>query len=353
MFKYGAFLNKPNYLGGENFHTIHPGETLDQVMERTGMGKIGLVFAENICRVPDGKGSVIEVTSGKPALYLNNVPWTDNGIQDLDRKVKWYNGVDNAGYTNILTRLSEQYPVESVVHAGSSGEFIIFQFSMPGFNVDRDPNGEHTVLLTIAENRHNGNKYFGTLITRIFCENQFARLGREMRAMPAGQDAALVLDFQVKVEESRLAQIEALNGLFKKQIRPNDKENLAEILFPTPKPRRVVADVAAARDSGVEVSLDSDDPTMQQMTLKERNALRDYDAALVRNDAHVEEFFALAGKHEAELGANRYALWQAATEKMSPGKSELVHSDMAQQQLNAMFGEQQKSLERAWTYVNK
>jgi len=196
-FKLGTFYNRQSTRWtGDIKYTIRDGSTVTEAMDDSGIGSIGLAFAEDLCRVPDGLGGFRETVADKRSLWLNRVPWADSGLQDLDRKVEWYNGLSNREYADTLDQLTEQYQLDSVIHAGKRGEFIIFQFKMPNFDIERDPNGGHSALLTIAENRHNGSKYFGTTITRLFCVNQFNNLGRDMKAMPSGQDAAFVLDFK-------------------------------------------------------------------------------------------------------------------------------------------------------------
>ncbi len=347
MFKATARLTETNPNGKTTF-TIEQGETPSQIMERTGFGDIEVIGAVSNDVDPfTGLAIPSSAKNDKVTLYLKNVPWTDSGYESLQRKATWVSPIQNKQYGNILEPLSDSYQLHSFTMMGKRGEWIVWQFEVPDFYIDKDPNGGHSSLLTIAENRANGKKWFGNQITRLFCANQFSAQVNAMRKMVNGANADLMLDVSVFLENARIKHMHDLDNLFLKPVKKDDIIEFANAMFPMPEPRKNVAEYQQAKSNGYDMST----PKGLRMDTAIHNGNRDYEASMKRHDAHMKEFFNRVDSNTAELGANAYALWNAGTEHQT--HSELFKSDTATKELNMLFGGNAKASQEAWTVLNK
>lgn len=339
MFLAGATLGGRT---GNNFYQINEGETPSQLMERTGFGDIEVQLVQTVGRPLLKSGEEVEVVSEKNDTYLVNVPWNETGVENLSRPVAWWNPIQNIDYAKALDPLAETYQLVSFYHAGKNGEWIIWQFQMPDFYVDRDPNGGHSAILTIAENRSAGKYWFGNVITRLFCTNQFGNKANSMREMVSGSLGHMFLDVRVFLEQQRIQHLHQLNDLFLKPATRKDVDNVANALFPVPKKSNKVVRLETAVGMGYENEL---------ADKYIHDNIRDLSAAERRYIRHTSEFRQRVEKNFDELGDNFYGLWQAATEHIS--HTELFQSDEDVRQMNQLFGKDAVSLERAWAVVTK
>lgn len=355
-FKWGNFFydtfGAPWHDKDDKINKILRGMTVTDAIDATGMSKIQVVLADDVSKVWTPEG-FIEVPALKQSLWLTNVPWTDNGVQDLNRKVEWYTPIQNAAYGEVLNPLCKSYQVSSAFHCGPLGETVVFQFEMPEFLVAGLEQERHQCFLTIAENRHNGKKFFFVTSVRVVCQNTFNQaVNRGVRSLPNSSSPELMIAFQVALEEHRISQVVALNNFFTTKATKEDVIAVANALFPMPKLGKVVDKVQKAEDSGYDMA----NPTPANLHLKDKTKLaqENYQRHLARQEKHMMEFFTRFDRFNDEFpyaGHTKYALFQAGTEHM--GKTEHFHSPNDVREYNLLFGTQNEALERAWAVLSK
>jgi len=331
---------------------ITDGMLVTEALALEGLDQIQVVFGDDVTEVPTPFG-VVRVPNEKKSLWLVNVPWTPDGIQTLDRKVAWYQPIQNLEYGEILNPLTKDYQISSVLHCGANGENVIFQFEMGDYYVADQESERHQSFLVIAENRTTGKKHFGTTNIRVVCQNTFnASLSGGLRSMPNSKQPGLMLDFQVRFEQHRINHIKMLNRLFVKPISTASVSGVAEMLFPAPKLAGIVGRVEQAVQYGYDVN--QGDATSVYINDKRKLAEDNYRRALNRQTDHLNEFFMRYERFNDEYpqaAGTRYAVWQAATEHIS--HTELYRSPDDVQQYNLLFGQQAKTLENVWAFINK
>lgn len=351
-FKVGSFREAEgkSWHGLENLERPIPaGATVLDAMQIEGIDRIEVVGVASEDRVPVGNDQYVTVkNSDKQRLYMINCPWTDNGVQSLDREITWYQPVQNRDYARILEPLTEKYGVMGVLHVGKRGEIVIVQFDMGEFEVAGNANEAHKSKLLFAENRHNGSKYFGYTNTRVVCQNTFnAAINGGVRSMPNGKDVEMTLGFEVAVEEYRINQLIQLNNLFTKKIKKEAVTELAAQLFPSPQPTKWMTRIQEVGASGFDVS------AQKGAVSKAENDREAYERALVRQERHMTEFFGRYERFNDEqpyAADTAYALFQSATEHFN--HSELYRGGTDQRQGNILFGQDAQTLQNAWAFVN-
>lgn len=355
-FKQGSFYSGTygdSWHGQEDFdNPIGKGATVTEAIAANGLGDIEVVFAQNVANVPVN-GGIKQVTTGKPSLWMTGVKWTDDGLQTLDRVVDWYQPIQNSEYAKTLDVLTKKYQLGSAFHCGSLGETVIFQFEMPEFYVQGLEEEGHKAFMTIAENRHNGVKWFGTTLVRIVCQNTFnLAVGKGLRNLPNSANSDMMLAFEVALEQHRISQLDALNFLFTVKAEDTDVSAVANALFPMPKRPKVLDKVDNAVAVGYDMS--QDDSVTVHVADKAKLAQANLDRAASRRVAHLNEFFTRHRRLNDEsphMAGTKYALWQAATEHMN--HTDLWRTPKDGQNYNLLFGEQGKALQAAWAVLTK
>ena len=336
---------------------ITKGMSVKDAMALENLQDIEVVLADTITKVPVGNDQFIELPGGKKKqLMLINVPWTDNGIQDLNRQVDWYQPIQNRDYAEILNPLADTYQVSSVFHCGTRGESFIVQFEVDPFYVQDMEEEMHRAFLTVAVNRSTGKKYFGFTIVRVVCVNTFNwAINRGLRSMPNSGDPKLLLDFEVQLEQHRMQHIGALNDLFTKKVERADVTEVANALFPAPKVPKIISNyVQRAETQGFDMTQKVE--AVQYVGTKAKSEAARYERDMARRDKHLNGFFEQVDRYNdlfagTQAAGTAYSLWQAATDHMN--HTDLWKSDVATQNYNLIFGDQGKALNRAWAVLTK
>ena len=287
-------------------------------------------------------------------LVMTNVPWTDNGIQDLERNVSWYEPINNSQYATILDPLTKHYPVAGVLMCGKYGEVLAVQMEMPEYEIGGQEQELHKPFLLVAENRKSGLKTYGTVHTRVVCQNTYnAAIGEKgNKSLPNSLDSYAILQFRTRIEkkaiESNRQYVDGLNYLFIKKIGNKEIDNLITELFPKPNKPQMVKLWEDNQD------ILNGDAVSQTIDERGQRAANLYQNAIDRNKKYerelIENFFRFNDSH-AYAGATAYALFQATTEFYN--HSEYWQSEQDTHMYNLHFGDKAKQMAVAWQVLTK
>lgn len=297
-------------------------------------------------------GTLIETKDER--LVMTGCSWNDNGLQDLGRSVKTYLPIQNRDYAEMLNPLSNHYPVMGVLMVGNVGQTMIVQMEMPPFEIGGLESEKHEATFFVAEDRLGGTNYFGSVNTRIVCQNTFnMAIGEKgTKSMPNSKDSAAFMQFRVRIEEqavqSRQNYIDGLNYLFTKKVQNDDIDNLLNSLFVPPK---LPAKVQLWQDNQ---DVLNGDEVSTQVDKSARRALGLYQNEIDRQEKQkrelVENFFKF--NDEFSYAANTgYALFQATTEFYN--HSEQWQSEQDAHMYNVHFGDKAKQMSTAWQILTK
>jgi hypothetical protein len=335
---------------------IEDGDNVTDAMRKGRMLEIETVLCPTVVEVPFA-GGIMRVESDKKQLALAGVPWTNNGVQLLNREVTWYEPIQNAEYARILDPLVDTYKVVGTMMVGSLGQIVIVQMEMPDFYVGDNLNEGHTVYLTVAEDRKTGKKHYGTSITRVVCQNTyFMAVGGGLRSLPNCKDANLMLEFRTQIEQAMITRREQelarLNALFTTRATKLDETEVAAAMFPTPSRPKIMDIVDEARVRGVD--MESDSPAVQAMSRKEQTSKYQYERDMARQEARMKAFFGLIGQFNDEhpyAAHTKYGIMQAATGFWNHYDG--FRSDEATAMYNLFFGDRQRAMQNAFAVLEK
>jgi hypothetical protein len=300
------------------------------------------------------------IKSGKDALVLVNVPWTNDGIQDLERQVSWYEPISNRQYAEILNPLCETWQVIGALHCGPLGEVFAVQFEMDSVDIGGLEAERHEFFLLVAEDRKTGKKYYGTTATRVVCQNTFNAAVSNMKTLPSGKDAAAMLMFRTALQEAaiktRRAHIASLNRMFTQKIESRDEiDAVANILFPMPKRPGFLDLVEEAEAVGYDMT--ADNTTAQFAATKAKTTQRDYQAAMDRQETYIQAYNVELSRFNDEFpyaADTKYALWQAATAVQKPTSTIYGRTEEDVATYKLLFGgDRAKTLTATFAELNK
>jgi hypothetical protein len=357
-FKAGATNYEQDGLSWHKKEGVNPSilreHNVSQAMELCGIQGIEVVKAPIYMELPDGQ----KLQSKKFGLVLQNVPWTENGIQDLERQVSWYEPINNARYGEILDPLAETYEVGSVLHCGRLGEVLVVQFRLPDFMVDDRERELHQTFLTIGDNRATGKQTYNVGTIRVVCKNTYDASISGVRSMPNGQDAEMMLVFRTSLEQqaikTRQKFIGDMNKLFTKPVNSEDVTKVANVLFPMPKRPGFLEMTEQARNEGYDFTAENE--VAQFASEKERKVLRDYQAGMDRQEQYLNAFFTAHTRFNDEqpYAANTgYSVWNAATEVQRADSEIYGRTEQDVATFNLLFGNRQKALSEVYSLLTK
>lgn len=357
-FKAGATNYEKDGLSWHKKEGVNPSilenHTVSQAMDLCSIRGIEVVKAPIYMELPSGQ----KIQSKKFGLVLTNVPWTESGIQDLERQVSWYEPINNSRYGEILDPLAETYELGSVLHCGPLGEVLAVQFKLPDFMVDDRERELHTSYLLVAEDRKNGKKHYHVTTTRVVCQNTYAAAISGVKSMPNGQDAEMMLVFRTSLEQqaiqTRQKFIADMNKLFTKPTNAEDVTKVANTLFPMPKRPGFLEMTEKARENGYDFTAENE--IAQFASEKERRVLRDYDAAMDRQEQYLNAFFTAHNRFNDEqpYAANTaYSVWNAATEVQRADSEIYGRTEEDVATFNLLFGNRQKALSEVYSLLTK
>ena len=180
-FKTGTF-NTEKY--GKSWHgkeadyePITNGDNVTDAMSKAKMLDIHVGEYPMTIKVGD---TLLQTTDRR--LVMTNCHWSkNNGIQDLGRSIKRYVPIQNCQYAEMLDGLSEHYPVMGVLMCGKVGQTMVIQLEMTPFEVAGLESEHHESTFFVAEDRVLGTNYYGSVNTRIVCQNTFNMAVSEKR----------------------------------------------------------------------------------------------------------------------------------------------------------------------------
>lgn len=350
--KYGLSWHKEE----KGIPAIVDGDTVTDAMAKAKMLEVTPVNAPVYFENPlNGK----KIKAGKDQLVLTGVPWNKNGIQNLDRQVSWYNGISNKQYAELLDPLSQTWPVAGVLHAGPLGQVMAIQLELDPFDVAGMELEKHTTFLLVAEDRKSGHKHFHITTIRVVCQNTYNASVAGVKSLPNGKDSHSMLAFRVALEQaaidSRRKHVHELNQMFAAKVTKEEGDKLANILFPMPKRPQFLDLMEKAREVNFEDSATQD--VVAFANDKEYKVVRDYNAAMDRQESYVKGFFTRLNQFNDEFSyaANtKYALWQAATDCLKPSSDLFGRTEEDTAMYKLFFGgDRMKQLDSAYAYLTK
>jgi len=210
----------------------------------------------------------------------------------------------------------------------------------------------------VAEDRKSGKKHYHVTTTRVVCSNTYAAAISGVKSMPNGQDAEMMLLFRTSLEQqaikTRQTFIGNMNKLFTKSVTQEDVTKVANTLFPMPKRPGFLEMTETARNSGYD--FEAEDDVAKFASEKERRVLRDFDAAMDRQEQYLQAFFTGYNRFNDEYtyaGNTAYALWNAATEVQRPTSDIYGRTEEDVATYNLLFGNRAKSLDSVYSMLTK
>lgn len=332
---------------------IETGDTVTAGMQKCGMYGIGLEAAPMFIQVNEKM-----ISAKKKQLVFTNVPWQKDGIQIIGRQIDRYVGITNQQFCEVLDPLTESYQLAGVLQVGTAGQIVIIQMEMDDFEIGGNPDEMHRSFLMVSTDHLTGRHMFGTVITRVVCENTYNAARKEKgtaKSLPCGADGFAILKFRTLIErqaiEGRQDHIAQLNRLFTQKAQPTDIDNLCNILFPMPTEPQLIG----LKKLGLNVieSSDGQDAEVNRVDKKGNRAAQLHQNAIDRTIRHrnaIRLEFESFNDRTPYCAGTKYALWQAVTGHQH---SPLYESEADTHMINLFTGNLAASQTAAFAYLNK